>query len=102
MTNRADALLADLRYLRTLPPESNPLARDLADKFAELDAHLSAGGAPPEAWREGPDAPELDDVECIWCDRILTWHEPSGRWLSGYDDARCVDSPSQRHEDSRP
>lgn len=30
--------------------------------FAQLDAHLSAGGTPPEEWREGPDA-ELWDTD---------------------------------------
>jgi hypothetical protein len=34
---------------------------DMADLLAalvlDLDAHLTAGGIPPEAWREGPDAP---------------------------------------------
>jgi hypothetical protein len=32
----------------------------LVNAIRELDAHLSAGGAPPEAWREGPDAPGAD------------------------------------------
>lgn len=32
----------------------------LVEDFDALDALLSAGGAPPEAWHEGPDAPELD------------------------------------------
>lgn len=29
--------------------------------FARLDAHLSAGGTPPEEWREGPDAETSGD-----------------------------------------
>lgn len=36
-------------------------ARTLARAFRELDIHLSAGGTPPEEWREGPDAPATDD-----------------------------------------
>jgi hypothetical protein len=36
-------------------------AREIAEYFEALDSHLSAGGRPPEAWAEGPDAPELDD-----------------------------------------
>lgn len=36
--------------------------------FADLDNHLSNGGAPPEAWREGPDAPEMDS-DPSWMDR---------------------------------
>jgi hypothetical protein len=31
--------------------------RVLAELFSDLDTHLSTGGTPPEAWREGPDAP---------------------------------------------
>jgi hypothetical protein len=50
-----------LTHLRTLVDESafsiNDRARALALAFRALDAHLSAGGTPPEAWREGPDAP---------------------------------------------
>jgi hypothetical protein len=55
-----------LTHLRTLVDESafsiNDRARALALAFRDLDAHLSAGGIPPEAWREGPDAPGTDDV----------------------------------------
>lgn len=35
-------------------------AESLVQLMTALDAHLSAGGRPPEVWREGPDAPELD------------------------------------------
>jgi hypothetical protein len=48
--NRADDLLARLRELPLTPGE-------FRRAFDALDAHLSAGGNPPEAWREGPDAP---------------------------------------------
>lgn len=56
MNNRADDLLTKLRRLmehsRTVGGQVY-----MVDLFADLDAHLSAGGTPPEAWREGPDAP---------------------------------------------
>lgn len=66
MTN-PDDLLVQLRALAYVMPQAYPransAARLLADTFDKLDAHLTAGGAPPEAWREGPDAP-ADDPYC--------------------------------------
>ena len=38
------------------------LAKTLARNITELDAYLTAGGMPPEAWREGPDA-ESEEFE---------------------------------------
>lgn len=43
------------------PGVRNAHAREIVEYFEALDSHLSAGGTPPEAWSEGPDAPELDD-----------------------------------------
>lgn len=37
------------------------LAVRLAGHFRRFDSHLSAGGSPPEAWREGPDEPYMDE-----------------------------------------
>jgi hypothetical protein len=37
-------------------------AAEVAEHFDVLDSHLSAGGWPPEAWREGPDAPDHPPV----------------------------------------
>lgn len=63
-TGRADDMLARIRALavaiRTDRDIDASVAWSLADAVAELDAHLSAGGTPPEAWREGPDAPYMD------------------------------------------
>lgn len=42
-----------------------------ADAVTELDAHLSAGGIPPEAWREGPDAPADEESRCPLTGRPL-------------------------------
>jgi hypothetical protein len=62
----ADAHLTVIRKLtnfaETSPsaldgPTAVALATDLSRLVRELDTHLSAGGTPPEAWREGPDAP---------------------------------------------
>lgn len=48
----------------------------LAAQFMALDAHLSAGGRPPTAWVEGPDAPERDDdtVRDALCHAYLDVH----------------------------
>lgn len=51
--NRADALLDAARLCAAEGLTGHALRR-----YRALDAHLSAGGSPPEAWREGPDAPE--------------------------------------------
>jgi hypothetical protein len=62
----------------------------LADEVEELDAHLSAGGTPPEAWREGPDAPDYTDYRTEWPEegwREATAEESeaylSGHWTAG-------------------
>lgn len=52
MSNRADDLLAAARDCDAEGLEGHALRR-----YRALDRHLSAGGTPPEAWREGPDAP---------------------------------------------
>jgi hypothetical protein len=39
---------------------------EVADQAQALDYHLSAGGNPPEAWREGPDAPAIGYVWVGW------------------------------------
>jgi hypothetical protein len=52
---------------------------NLGDAVAELDAHLSAGGTPPEAWREGPDVAPSD---------IPTMAERLDLILSELDDIR--------------
>jgi hypothetical protein len=59
----ANAKLGRLRYLTAGDPDNLTAAgvRELVAAFRALDSHLSAGGRPPEAWAEGPDAPELDD-----------------------------------------
>jgi hypothetical protein len=75
-----------LTHLRTLVDESafsiNDRARALALAFRALDAHLSAGGIPPEAWgmsaaNEGSDAPADDAPE---------WAEDEDEGMAyGYD-----------------
>lgn len=77
MTN-PDTLLTDARRLAEWTTTS-PSAldgdtavaalADLARIVRMLDAHLTAGGTPPEAWREGPDAPELDDEPAVYAIR---------------------------------
>jgi hypothetical protein len=52
---RADELLSQLRELPLTPGE-------FRRTFDALDAHLSAGGTPPEAWSEGPDEPVMDSL----------------------------------------
>jgi hypothetical protein len=52
--HQTEQTMQRLRYLAMY--DQSPLTR----MFRELDAHLSAGGNPPEAWREGPDAPLPD------------------------------------------
>jgi hypothetical protein len=82
----ADKLLTDLRKL-TDYSLTNPkfdgyggytwrtLVEALGERFRALDDHLSGGGRPPEAWREGPDAPELDEDDtypwCYLCDKVF-------------------------------
>jgi hypothetical protein len=51
--HQTEQTIARLRYLAMY--DQSPLAR----MFRDLDAHLTAGGIPPEAWREGPDAPDF-------------------------------------------
>jgi hypothetical protein len=53
---KLDRIRALLAIQRAAPDALTTLA-PLADAVRDLDAHLSAGGIPPEAWREGPDAP---------------------------------------------
>jgi hypothetical protein len=56
----ADALLAAARQCADEGLEGHALRR-----YRKLDDLLSAGGAPPEAWREGPDAPDLPLTDAI-------------------------------------
>ena len=51
-----NAKLAHIRYLINGDLNQSGYG-SLIEAFQDLDAHLSAGGTPPEAWREGPDAP---------------------------------------------
>ena len=60
----------------------------LADEIEELDAHLSAGGQPPEAWREGPDAPS-DDPYCA---------QHGQRFDSSIGCPGCIGTPAERLE----
>lgn len=67
----------------------------LAHYVRELDAHLSAGGAPPAAWREGP---ELDDLPTYkvgesdptpdddepWCEAASPSQKFSCTWPAGH------------------
>lgn len=48
------------------PRARNAWARDLVRDFAALDSHLSAGGTPPEEWREGPDAVGEEPAVATW------------------------------------
>jgi len=58
MTSTADQMLDRMRRIveRGIS-HRDATTRQIANAFTELDAHLTAGGTPPEAWREGPDAP---------------------------------------------
>lgn len=58
MTTETDARLYRIRSLAHLARNGHevPIAT-LANEILTLDAQLSGGGQPPEAWREGPDAP---------------------------------------------
>jgi hypothetical protein len=83
---RADELLSRLRTLAALRLDGGDytvaewaaMADDLAETVHELDAHLSAGGTPPEAWSESPDAPHMDEptTERFW---IMPHDDPSVR-----------------------
>lgn len=66
MATHTDALLHRVRNLAEAIIQDDGesvTARHLASVFYLLDVHLSGGGAPPEVWREGPDAPS-DDPYC--------------------------------------
>jgi hypothetical protein len=65
-----NALLAQIRKVTgwaTTSPDAcgsstaHQTLETIAELFAGLDSHLAAGGTPPTAWAEGPDAPELDN-----------------------------------------
>jgi hypothetical protein len=53
--------IRSLLIIQRSAPEALTTLAPLADAIRALDAHLSAGGIPPEAWREGPDAPADSD-----------------------------------------
>lgn len=67
MANTADRLLAELRTMTRIVHDSrhDEMTLSLVASIDALDAHLSAGGTPPEAWREGPDAP-AEDSDYSW------------------------------------
>jgi hypothetical protein len=48
--------------------ETEVSAKDFVLRFRALDLHLSGGGVAPEAWVEGPDAPELGGRPVRWED----------------------------------
>lgn len=50
----------------------------LVAEVMALDIYLSAGGTPPEEWREGPDAPELNDDGAAWGTTIGTCSRCTG------------------------
>jgi hypothetical protein len=79
MSLNPDQQLARIRELADLADRTTDTA-DLdrfTDAFRALDAHLSAGGIPPEAWREGSDAPADDAPE---------WAEDEDEGMAyGYD-----------------
>jgi hypothetical protein len=62
-------------------PGDDPVAELLA-VVRDLDAHLSAGGIPPEAWREGPDAPaDVRACSCGEADYGTPGHDGAGYWI---------------------
>jgi hypothetical protein len=79
-----DRIRALLAIQRAAPDALTTLA-PLADAVRDLDAHLSAGGIPPEAWREGPDAPGTDDgylaPDGTVNDEPVMYPLPSGYWI---------------------
>jgi hypothetical protein len=97
MSLNPDQQLARIRELADLADRTTDTA-DLdrfTDAFRALDAHLSAGGIPPEAWgmsaaNEGPDAPDYTDYRTEWPEdgwREATPEETaaylSGHWTTG-------------------
>jgi hypothetical protein len=69
--------IRSLLIIQRSAPEALTTLAPLADAIRALDAHLSAGGIPPEAWREGSDAPADDAPE---------WAEDEDEGMAyGYD-----------------